>query len=166
MTKRIRCLSGDTQVLTDYGPMPIGLIVDKVMKLRALAYNRKTATFELQPITKRFKCDYDDVMVRVALEGWGSVTVTRQHRFWSPKGPMRADALKVDDVLYMRDVVSREGEPVDIISPVVVNDVAIVVSNRIVPVYNIEVEHLHNYLISTGSLGHIKLLSMNWNGHE
>ena len=140
------CFVGSTNILTDRGYMEIGNIVKRRLPVNVYSYNKETDSFEYRPVTNWFVYTVD------ASEMWEihttlndtSIRCTKDHKFYTPNGLVKACELKESDSVYIGDLNDAGTGP------------AICLIKRSAPyirpdydtslVYDITVEHNHNFI--------------------
>ena len=140
------CFVGSTNILTDRGYMEIGNIVKRRLPVNVYSYNKETDSFEYRPVTNWFVYTVDDS------EMWEiyttlndtSIRCTKDHKFYTPNGLVKACELKESDSVYIGDLNDAGTGP------------AICLIKRSAPyirpdydtslVYDITVEHNHNFI--------------------
>ncbi len=100
------CLTYDSLILTDYGLLPIGYIVEKHLPVRVLTHRGR-----FMPVIGWHKIPLKKNLVRVILEDGTEVTCTEDHKFLTSRGWVEAIKLSSGDVLYkINDEVVSVGE--------------------------------------------------------
>lgn len=140
------CFIGSTNILTDRGYMEIGNIVKRRLPVNVYSYNKETDSFEYRPVTNWFVYTVD------ASEMWEihttlndtSIRCTKDHKFYTPNGLVKACELKESDSVYIGDLNEASTGP------------AICSIKKSAPyirpdydtslVYDITVEHNHNFI--------------------
>lgn len=140
------CFVGSTNILTDRGYMEIGNIVKRRLPVNVYSYNKETDSFEYRPVTNWFVYTVDDSEmweIRTTLNDT-SIRCTKDHKFYTPNGLVKACELKESDSVYIGDLNKASTGP------------AICLIKKSAPyirpdydtslVYDITVEHNHNFI--------------------
>ena len=110
-TDEERCLSGSTKILTKDGALRIADIVNKRINTEVLSYNMDKKMFEYKPIVdwQRYPANKNEQKYEIEFPykpGTARVKhirCTADHRFYTPRGYVRAEELTLNDELYMPD---------------------------------------------------------------
>ena len=140
------CFVGSTNILTDRGYMEIGNIVKRRLPVNVYSYNKETDSFEYRPVTNWFVYTVDDSEmweIHTTLNDT-SIRCTKDHKFYTPSGLVKACELKKSDSVYIGDLNEASTGP------------AICSIKKSAPyirpdydtslVYDITVEHNHNFI--------------------
>lgn len=140
------CFVGSTNILTDRGYMEIGNIVKRRLPVNVYSYNKETDSFEYRPVTNWFVYTVDDSEmweIHTTLNDT-SIRCTKDHKFYTPDGLVKACELKESDSVYIGDLNDAGTGP------------AICIIKKSAPyirpdydtslVYDITVEHNHNFI--------------------
>ena len=140
------CFVGSTNILTDRGYMEIGNIVKRRLPVNVYSYNKETDSFEYRPVTNWFVYTVDDSEmweIHTTLNDT-SIHCTKDHKFYTPNGLVKACELKESDSVYIGDLNDAGTGP------------AICLIKKSAPyirpdydtslVYDITVEHNHNFI--------------------
>lgn len=99
------CLEFYTKISTEKGTKRIGRIVNDREKLQVLSYNSTEDTLEWKPIVNWFKNGRTRDFLRIRVPGqFGGkriVTITSNHRVYTPKGVVMAGDLTESDNIYV-----------------------------------------------------------------
>ena len=99
------CLVASTDIKTDQGDIKIGQIVNHKMPVNVLSYNEELGICEFKPVIDWHKIPNTrpHYKIGVAFRGHGDrpkyIECTDNHKFLTKRGWLRADELKIDDVL-------------------------------------------------------------------
>lgn len=99
------CLVASTDIKTDQGDIKIGQIVNHKMPVNVLSYNEELGICEFKPVIDWHKIPNTrpHYKIGVAFRGHGCrpkfIECTDNHKFLTKRGWLRADELKIDDVL-------------------------------------------------------------------
>ena len=89
------CFPYDTPVLTNYGWLPIGYIVENKLKVSVLSYNSLTRAYEWKPVIRWIPITRKKTMVRIS-HSLGHFVCTSDHKIWTDIGYVEAGKLTQD----------------------------------------------------------------------
>lgn len=99
------CFEFYTTVMTEHGPERIGKIVNNREQVRVLSYNQKADSLEMKPVIGWFKNGRTKDFLRIRIPGqFGGkrvVTVTPNHKIYTPSGIKSASDLQVGDDAFV-----------------------------------------------------------------
>jgi len=99
------CFEFYTKIITDKGSLNIGNIVNNKMKVKVLSYNFKTRQLEWKPVINWFCNGRTTNFLRIRVPGqYGGrriITVTPNHKIFTPTGIKLAKELKVGDSVFV-----------------------------------------------------------------
>ncbi|MEM3403355.1 MAG: DNA polymerase ligase N-terminal domain-containing protein [Nitrososphaeria archaeon] len=99
------CFEFYTKVITEEGSLNIGNIVKEKKKIKCLSYNFKTYQLEWKPIINWFCNGKTTNFLRIRIPGqYGGrriITVTHNHKIFTPNGIKLAKELKVGDSIFV-----------------------------------------------------------------
>ncbi len=106
------CLEYNTSIMTENGPRRIGDIVNRRKRLRVLSYNRSKNVLEWKPILNWFKheriTEFLKIRVPQQLEGACIITITGNHKVYTPLGMVFARELDTGDTIFV--LTSKSGQ--------------------------------------------------------
>lgn len=94
------CFPHDTPILTDSGWLPIGEVVEKKLLVSVASHNKETNIIEWKPVIRWIPIRSKKAIVRVSHER-GHFTCTFDHKIWTDRGYVQAQALLPSDHLHV-----------------------------------------------------------------
>lgn len=139
------CFVGSTNILTDRGYMEIGNIVKRRLPVNVYSYNKETDSFEYRPVTNWFVYTVDDSdmwEIQTALNN-SSIRCTKDHKFYTPNGLIKASNLQCNDPVYVGDSTTISGPELSYVTKSAPYNRPDYDTSL---VYDITVEHNHNFI--------------------
>jgi len=106
------CFKGTAWVDTDAGPYMIRDIVNKKLPVKVWTYNFRKNKVELAPVTAWFKhIRHEDKFIKITvnadlpMKSRRTFECTPNHLIWTDKGYVRADNIKIGDVVFTKGYV-------------------------------------------------------------
>lgn len=113
------CLTWRTPILTDHGPLGIGVVVNQKLPVKVLSYNCEMGIAEYKPITRYHSAQRHIPWVRVTVKTKARGTPTKaiictlNHRFYNQGQWVEAGRLCAGDIVaHVADRISSEAEQV------------------------------------------------------
>ena len=95
------CFTYDTKIVTEFGDIKIGDIVENGLDYKILTYNKKTGEIEYKKINRWIKKNTDTIY-RIKFNNGLFIECTDNHKFYvKEKGYVKARELTTNDNLYM-----------------------------------------------------------------
>lgn len=95
------CFTYDSKIMTEYGEMMIGDIVEKCIDVKILTYNLQTKNIEYKNIDRWIRKN-KDIIYQIKLQNGVFIECTDNHKFYTEnRGYVKARELTKDDKLYL-----------------------------------------------------------------
>jgi intein/homing endonuclease len=95
------CFTYDSKIMTEYGEMMIGDIVEKCIDVKILTYNFQTKKIEYKNIDRWIRKNKDTIY-QIELQNGVFIECTDNHKFYTEnRGYVKAKELTKDDKLYL-----------------------------------------------------------------
>ena len=93
------CFPYNTNVITEFGEMKIGYIIENKLKINILSYNLKNKKLEYKPINRWIKKENSNYLLEIKTEDGNVLTCTPNHKIYVNNEYIRADKIKQGDCL-------------------------------------------------------------------
>lgn len=98
------CVSGDSKVLTERGPLAIKDIVLNRMPIRVVSWNALELKFELKSVLNYYSTVIGDLPLTLGVRGFDRrVSCSQEHKFLTPNGMVKAKDLSIGDLIACRE---------------------------------------------------------------
>lgn len=94
--------------LADGSKLPIGKIVENGLPVEVLSYNEQTYSIEPKPIVGYMRKQPELPSVEITFNNNRVVVCTVNHRFYTPKGLIPAEQLKVGQFVYAKSLIPQQ----------------------------------------------------------
>lgn len=149
------CFIGSTQIKTNKGNIAIEELVHRINQgesIEAYSYSIETKTFQFKPIKKAWLTKYVNTLCTVHLASGSEFTCTPEHKILLEDDTYIPAQQLLGAVANWRFM--KNDPKSSHLSNKFINNVSIEHSLSMTPVYDIEVEDNHNFVLSCGIIAH------------